>query len=95
MLIVRFSGSLRDIAGCTEMQIELPSSRRLSDVLNILADTWPGILGSSADYQWRYGSSHVVVGVNNRIVDDANMDLLLSEGDEIGLMPPLGGGSLG
>lgn len=94
MLRVRFSGSLRQIAGCTEAPIDLPSSCRLTDALEILAHAFPGILGTSVDYQWRHGSSHVVIAVNNRIIDDANVDVLLSEGDEISLMPPLGGGSL-
>lgn len=51
MLRVKFSGSLRQIANCTETPIELLSSRRLADVLEILAHAIPGILGTSADCQ--------------------------------------------
>lgn len=92
MLRVRFSGSLRQIAGCADTLIELPASRQLGDALEILARTFPGILGTSANYQWRHGSSHVVIVVNHTIVDDGIVDVLLSEGDEISLMPPIGGG---
>jgi molybdopterin converting factor small subunit len=72
--------------------MELPASRRLADVLDALARTYPGILGAAADYQWRHGSSHVIIAINGRVVDDESTDTQLADGDEVSLLPPLGGG---
>ena len=70
----------------------LPSSRRLADVLDTLAKTYPGILGTSAEYQWRHGSSHVIIAINGKVVDDESADIQLADSDEVSLLPPLGGG---
>lgn len=72
--------------------MDLPESRRLGTVLESLDQTFPGILGASAEYQWRHGSSDVVIAVNNVIIEPADPDLVLADGDQITLLPPLGGG---
>lgn len=92
MLRVKFSGMLRQIAGCTEATIQCPSSGRLSDLLAVLAHTYPGILGTAADYQWRHGSSHVMIAVNGVLIEGENQEIQLLDGDEVSLVPPLGGG---
>jgi molybdopterin converting factor small subunit len=83
---------LRQIAGRSEAIIERPSSGRLADLLETLAHTYPGILGMSADYQWRHGSSHVMIALNGVLIEGESQDLQLSDGDEVSLVPPLGGG---
>ncbi len=95
MLRVRFNGALREIAGRRDVEIPLPASRRLGDLLDLLVAAYPGILGGAADLQWRYGSSHVVVAVNGRVAADWSTgcrDIELADGDEVALLPPLGGG---
>ena len=95
MLRIKLSGALRQVAGRSEVNVELPASRRLGQVLDELAAAYPGILGTAADYQWRHGSNHVLVAVNGQIVeegDGAGRELLLADGAEITLVPPLGGG---
>ncbi len=92
MLRIKFSGMLRQIAGCAQTTIEMPSSGRLVDLLDTLGGTYPGILGTAADYQWRHGSSHVMVAVNGVLIEGENQEIQLSDGDEISLVPPLGGG---
>ncbi len=72
--------------------MDLPASHRLGTVLEILDQKFPGILGASAEYQWRHGSSDVVIAVNDTIIEPANPDLVLTDGDHITLLPPLGGG---
>ena len=98
MLRVLFSGTLRRVAGCVEAAVPLPTSRRLGDLSADLADRFPGVLGTSAEMQWRHGSSHVIVAVNGRVVSDADgiaADWPLHEGDEVTIAAPLGGGSSG
>lgn len=92
MLHVKFSGVLRRIAGCSETKVALPESRRLDDVLAALELSYPGILGGSAELQWRHGSSYVMVAVNGKLFDDGNEDWQLAHGDHIELVPPVGGG---
>ncbi len=69
-----------------------PSSGRLTDLLAVLARTYPGILGTAADYQWRHGSSHVMIAVNGVLIEGENQEIQLLDGDEVSLVPPLGGG---
>lgn len=92
MLRVKFSGTLRQIAGCSQALIERPSSGRLADLLDTLARTYPGILGTAAGYQWRHGSSHVMIAVNGVLIEGEKQEIQLSDGDEVSLVPPLGGG---
>lgn len=92
MIRVKFSGTLRQIAGCAQATIELPSSGRLVDLLDMLARTYPGIMGTAADYQWRHGSSHVMIAINDVLIEGERQEIQLSDGDEVSLVPPLGGG---
>ncbi|MCL4393710.1 MAG: MoaD/ThiS family protein [Chloroflexi bacterium] len=94
MLKVKLSGALRDLAGRRELLLPLPPSRTLGQALAQLENDYPGILGTSADYQWRHGSTHVVIAVNGKVVEEASGDLLLQDGDELSLLPPLGGGAV-
>ncbi len=94
MLKIKFSGMLRQIAGCSEAMVEWPNSGRLGDLLDALGRTYPGILGSSADYQWRHGSTHVMVAINGVLIEGERQEIQLSDGDEVSLVPALGGGLL-
>ncbi len=91
---VTFKGTLRQIAGRGRVQMELPASRHLTDLLENLEREFPGILGSAAEYQWRHGTSDVVVAVNGKIIEQGETrDIQLGENDEIDLLPPIGGGA--
>ncbi len=93
MLRVKLGGALRQIAGGSELLVPLPPSHRLDDVLAQLEREHPGILGTAADFQWRHGSTHVVVALNGKLVEEGTADLQLHDGDQLSLLPPLGGGS--
>ncbi len=93
MLSVKFKGTLRQVAGCAQVQMALPVSRHLGDVLENLERRFPGVLGSAAEYQWRHGTSEVVVTVNGAVVEQGGAgDIQLGDNDEIELLPPIGGG---
>lgn len=92
MLRIKFNGVLRQVADCAETTIGLPASRRLSDALEILERNFPGILGSSAEYQWRYASNQVMVALNGKLIEENWNEVYLSEGDQLILLPPIGGG---
>ncbi len=90
---VTFKGTLRQVAGRAQVQVELPASRHLSDLLENLERQFPGILGSAAEYQWRHGTSEVVVAVNGKVIEQGETtDIQLGQNDEIDLLPPIGGG---
>lgn len=94
MVSVKFKGALRQVAGCAQAQMELPVSRHLGDLLENLERRFPGVLGSAAEYQWRHGTSEVVVAVNGAIVEQGSAnDITLGDDDEIELLPPIGGGA--
>lgn len=95
MLRVRFSGILRQVAGCAQAEAPLPASGQLGDLLSDLEARYPGVLGQSAEVQWRHGSSHVVVTVNGKVVSEDRADggnVRLADGDVVELVAPLGGG---
>lgn len=74
--------------------MDLPASGRLGDLLADLSARYPGVLGGSAEMQWRHGSSSIWVAVNGRVLcDEETLGAQpLADGDEITLSPPLGGG---
>jgi molybdopterin converting factor small subunit len=94
MLRVRYSGTLARVAGRAEELVDLPPSGRLDDLLAELASRHPGVLGGSVEMQWRHGASHVWVAVNGRVLydEDAFGAQQLTDGDEVTLGAPLGGG---
>jgi molybdopterin synthase catalytic subunit len=78
---VLFFGQLRDVAGRSEDQIELPPDASVETVFRHYADRLPRLreLGPS-----------VVVARNQQFTDASSP---LSEGDEIAFLPPVSGGS--
>lgn len=92
MLRVKFSGMLRQIAGRAEVLLELPAACPLGKVLDQLEKDYPGILGTDVNYQWRHGSNHVIIAVNGAVVENPEQELQLKDGDELAMLPPLGGG---
>lgn len=95
MITVRFSGALRQVAGRAETMMPAPSSGMLCDLLEGLESLYPGILGGSAEIQWRHGATHVMVVVNGNLVDQGQgerSDAPVADGDVVTLLAPLGGG---
>jgi molybdopterin converting factor small subunit len=95
VITVRFSGALRQVAGRAEMVAPAPASGKLSDLLAELESVYPGILGGSAEIQWRHGATHVMAVVNGRVVDQGRgegVDAMVADGDVVTLLAPLGGG---
>ena len=95
MITVRFSGALRQVAGRAELAAPTPISGKLADLLEDLESLYPGVLGGSAEIQWRHGATHVMVAVNGRLVDQGqgdDSDALVADGDVVTLLAPLGGG---
>ncbi len=95
MITVRFSGALRQVAGRAETVVPMPASGMLADLLEGLETLYPGILGGSAEIQWRHGATHVMAAVNGRVVDQGrgeDCDASVADGDVVTLLAPLGGG---
>jgi molybdopterin synthase catalytic subunit len=80
-LKVLFFGQLRDIAGTREDHLDLPPGSTIESVFEHYASRFPRIreLGSS-----------VVVARNQQFAEPSG---LVSDGDEIALLPPVSGGS--
>ena len=78
---VRLFAMLRERAGWREREVELPSGSSIDDVWLWLLGEVPGIEGTR---------SSVRFAVNRRY---AAVDEVLSDGDELALIPPVAGGS--
>ena len=75
--VLLFAG-LRERAGTTELELELPEGARVADALQRLGSLTAGV--------------PVVMAVNQEYADDGHS---LSPGDELALIPPVSGGSVG
>ncbi|HUE25525.1 MAG TPA: molybdenum cofactor biosynthesis protein MoaE [Solirubrobacteraceae bacterium] len=75
---VRLFAALRDRAGASEIELQLPDGARVGDALALLGDLTDGV--------------PVVMAVNREYADDA---VSLHAGDEVALIPPVSGGSIG
>ncbi len=77
---VRLFARLKDIAGASELERDVPADATLADVWAQLAHDFPAM----APYR---GS---VSGARN--AEYARMDALVADGDEIAFLPPVSGG---
>jgi molybdopterin synthase catalytic subunit len=78
---VLYFGLLKDLAGCSADTIELPEGSRVQDLLWYYAQksaSWAEIVSSTA------------IAVNQQY---AHLDDPLADGDEVGILPPVSGGS--
>jgi molybdopterin converting factor subunit 1 len=78
---VLFFGQLKDIVGQPEETLELPSGSRLTSVLSHYSEKFP-----------RFESLMNSIACS-RNQEYASAPTVLSDGDEIGLLPPVSGGS--
>ncbi len=78
---VLFFGMLKDLVGRSEERLELPEGARLETVFEHYASQFPRL---------RQMAGSVVLAHNQEF---AAHDVLLGEGDEVALMPPVSGGS--
>lgn len=77
---VRFFASLREAAGCSEIEWKLADGATLETLMAHLRQTLPS-LGEWADHTW--------IAVNRRY---ASPETALQDGDEVALFPPVSGG---
>ena len=77
---VRFFASYREIAGRPEVVLDLREGTTLSALLEDMKRKYPK-LGSLTDT--------IIASVNKRY---AKEDVVLKEGDEVALLPPVSGG---
>ncbi len=82
-LTLLFFAAARDIAGTGELRIEVPPGTRIGAVRDKLAAEYPGLKPLLAVCRFCVNS------------DYAPVDASLKDGDEIGVIPPVSGGSAG
>ncbi len=75
-------GAAKEAAGLDRVVLELDVGARVRDLLDRLVEMHPG-LGSMVEF--------LKVAVNRRV---EGLDVELSEGDEVALLPPMGGGQV-
>lgn len=79
---VKLFGPLREQLGTESLEIPLESETSLENVLESLFERYPVL---------REHRDSLALSVNHDLVEDRSTPL--SPGDEIGLLPPFGGGS--
>ena len=78
---VLFFGMLRDLTGCSEESLDLPDGARLETVFDHYASKFPAL---------REMAGSIVLARNQEF---AGPEVVLADGDEVALMPPVSGGS--
>ena len=77
---VQFFSRLRDLAGTSELNLNLPEGAKASDLLNTLYATTPAL---------REWDKSILVASG---VEFVGREYALKSGDEISVMPPVQGG---
>ena len=77
---VQFYAQLRDLAGASELQVDLPDKATVSDLLAKIYEQMPAL---------RSRDKSIFIGAG---VDFVDRNYKLSPGDEISIMPPVQGG---
>lgn len=78
---LKFFGPLRDVAKMAETEIRLKEDTTVGDLVRILGERFPNL------------QEHLKV-VSFSIDDEyASREAVLNDGDEVGLLPPISGGS--
>ncbi|MCH8820006.1 MAG: molybdopterin converting factor subunit 1 [Acidobacteria bacterium] len=81
MLKLRFFASLKDLTGESEMEVELEGETSVREVLRRLETRFPRI---------KQYEPVLMVAVNQEYAD---LDSLVSPGDEVSFFPPVSGGA--
>jgi len=82
-------GVIKDLLGPHEFPLELPESSTVSDLLEQLSDAVEVVRGSDSSFSGNVFEG-IAVSVN---AEYAVASHVLREGDEVGLLPPVSGGS--
>ncbi|MDH7507834.1 MAG: MoaD/ThiS family protein [Methanomassiliicoccales archaeon] len=77
---VKFFASYREIVGQHEITMDMNQGTKLSDLIEDLKRLYPRLHGFT---------DPIVTSVNKKYAGD---DVILKEGDEIALLPPVSGG---
>ena len=77
---VQFYAQLRDLAGASELHVDLPNKATVSDLLAKIYEQIPAL---------RCRDRSILIGAG---VDFVDRNYKLSPGDEISIMPPVQGG---
>ena len=79
-LHVQFFSRLRELAGVSEMEVEVPKGTRISDLLELLYSRTPGL---------RDWDKSILVAAG---VEFVGRDYIPKPDDQISIMPPVQGG---
>jgi molybdopterin converting factor small subunit len=79
-LHVQFFSRLRELAGVSEMELEVPEGTRISDLLELLYSRTPGL---------RDWDKSILVAAG---VEFVGRDYVPKQDDQISIMPPVQGG---
>ncbi|MEY2560792.1 MAG: molybdopterin synthase sulfur carrier subunit [Verrucomicrobiota bacterium] len=79
-LHVQFFSRLRELAGVSEIELEVPERIRISDLLELLYSRTPAL---------RDWDKSILVAAG---VEFVGRDYVLKQGDQIAIMPPAQGG---
>ena len=77
---VLFFSHLRDAAGTSETEADVPEGATIADLLSVVYGRHPKV---------RAWDNSILIGAG---VEFVNRDYLLKDGDEISIMPPVQGG---
>jgi molybdopterin converting factor subunit 1 len=77
---VQFFSRLRELAGVSEVELEIPETTAVAELLEILYSRTPAL---------REWDKSILVAAG---VEFVGRDYALKEGDEISIMPPVQGG---
>ncbi|MBU0495328.1 MAG: MoaD/ThiS family protein [Chloroflexi bacterium] len=94
LIVVRFTGPLRALAGCPELALSLPDGATLFDLLAALRQALPVPFVDQVVTPLETGAGPLALLLVNRAPVDSQVGLArsLTNGDVVAFVPPMAGG---
>lgn len=92
---IRLFGPFRDAVGGRSVVRTYDEPADVRTALRDLEESYPGLAGSLVDDEGDQPEALAVVLNGRNVVHEQGFDTALSDGDVLGVMPPLAGGSRG
>jgi molybdopterin synthase sulfur carrier subunit len=93
MMKIRFYATLRQVIGGSEVEVELPETATIRDMLEAICSMYPGLKRELLDETGElYQHVHIFVNGRDAPFLEDGLDATLNQEDMVGIFPAVGGG---
>ena len=91
---VEIAATLKELVGHGELDVDCNEGMTIAEFQDMLVARFgEKVIGKTPEYQWLHRADHIVIALNNEVIDLEKMDQIrLKNGDLVSLLPVLTGG---